>query len=76
MYIVIGETGKGKSTFINCVAGKEIALVKEGLESTTNEAEVFETDNYFLVDTPGFNDTRHDDNKSILKQLLNLFLMR
>ena len=75
MYIIVGDSGKGKSAFINCIAKQEVAV--EGHEdlSTTSKAEIFETDGFLLVDTRGFNDTRDLDDKDILQEISNLFLM-
>jgi len=63
---LIGETGSGKTTFVNRATNSEAFLVGNGLHSCTSQIQVspqFLVDNkpVILIDTPGFNDTVTDD---------------
>ncbi|TFK20897.1 kinase-like protein [Coprinopsis marcescibilis] len=59
---LMGPTGTGKSTFINCAFGRNIAKCSNSIQSCTLDVEVygcFHPDKpgrrVFFVDTPGFN---------------------
>ncbi|KAI6110378.1 P-loop containing nucleoside triphosphate hydrolase protein [Pisolithus croceorrhizus] len=62
---VMGATGSGKSTFINCASGSELPVGK-GLESCTVDVRTskpFRMNGRIvtLIDTPGFDDTTRSD---------------
>ncbi len=54
--IVIGNSGVGKSTLINAFLGENKAETKFGIEGTTKELKIYESDKipFRLVDTVGF----------------------
>ena len=66
IYVVLGQTGVGKSSLINQIAGYNVAEEGKGFESMTSEMkEIFidhrgvkEFRNSIFIDTPGFSDTR------------------
>ncbi|PPQ89612.1 hypothetical protein CVT25_012489 [Psilocybe cyanescens] len=71
---IMGATGVGKSTFINKVAGQNLAAVGHEIESCTAEIQIVDIGHSVfldapwlknrrlcLVDTPGFDDTYKDD---------------
>ena len=69
--LLIGETGMGKSSFINLLYEKELAKVYGSAESCTKNTETytyfsqFMKQTCFFIDTVGFNDTtglNSDDN--------------
>ncbi|EPS97674.1 hypothetical protein FOMPIDRAFT_1031903 [Fomitopsis schrenkii] len=74
---VMGRTGDGKTSFINCAAGSNLT-VGHGLESATIEIQTaqmrFGEDDIILIDTPGFDDTTRSQ-AEILK-LIAEFLAR
>ncbi|KAI9863924.1 MAG: hypothetical protein M1824_005962 [Vezdaea acicularis] len=71
---IMGPTGAGKSSFINCVSGSRVMNVGHGSRSCT--ADVDETDFHYkshiikLVDTPGFDDTNLSDTE-VLRRIAN-----
>lgn len=67
---VMGPTGAGKSTFINCLLGENRMRVGHQLSSCTSELQVgyidlstpgFQGCRLVIVDTPGFDDTYEGD---------------
>ncbi|KAF9463764.1 P-loop containing nucleoside triphosphate hydrolase protein [Collybia nuda] len=63
---VMGATGSGKSTFINCATGSDSEKVSDELASCTREikeATPFKLNGYKvrLIDTPGFDDTERSE---------------
>jgi predicted GTPase len=67
--IVIGNTGDGKSTFLNLIAGEKVFEEGEGIDSETLETN-YKTCNFFgeemiLCDTQGLSDTRGYDTQHI-----------
>ena len=69
-FILGGKTGSGKSTLLNALIGRDIAEVKKGADSVTQETTV-----YFyklkngkmitILDTPGLMDPKYLDNPNI-----------
>lgn len=60
--LILGKTGVGKSTLINCVFGEELVKAGQG-EPVTQEIQCFTKDNkLFIYDTPGL---ELDENKKI-----------
>lgn len=56
--LILGKTGVGKSTLINCVFGEELVKAGQG-EPVTQEIQCFTKDNkLFIYDTPGLELTR------------------
>lgn len=71
---LIGETGNGKSTFINQITKKDECPEGNGPESLTTEPKMVNIDyegyNFYFIDTPGLNDKKGDNEN--LKQLNEL----
>ncbi|KAG8758461.1 hypothetical protein FRC14_008150 [Serendipita sp. 396] len=65
--VVMGPTGVGKTTFINCVARRGDRGVGHDIESCTAEVALIKVEDpiqnrkVVLVDTPGFDDTYRSD---------------
>ncbi|KAG6810043.1 hypothetical protein H0H92_013605 [Tricholoma furcatifolium] len=77
IYLVLGQTGAGKSSFINHAIGREMASVGHSLDAHTSTIDPFvltssspSSGRVFLVDTPGFNDT-WDSDRTIVKRILD-----
>lgn len=74
--VLMGQTGSGKSTFINCAAGHDVAPVTHSVTSCTNDIRLFHcarpghpNERIFLVDTPGFDHTKAQSPKGVLQQV-------
>lgn len=72
--LLLGETGRGKSTFINQITGKNECIEGKTAEATTIKPKAvplnFEGYNYYFIDTPGLNDKKGDDNN--IKYIIQL----
>ena len=72
--ILLGETGVGKSTFINSITESNECKVSPGPKACTKELQfvkLFDSGyNYFFLDTPGLNDSMGDSNHiNLLKKI-------
>ena len=72
--VLLGETGVGKSTFINSITESTNCEVSNGAKACTKGLQlVKEFDsgyNYFFIDTPGLNDSMGDSNHiDLLKKI-------
>ena len=60
--MITGVTGAGKSTTLNSLFQKDVAVVGKGVEPETMELESYSLNNYFrLWDTPGLGDGKVKD---------------
>lgn len=68
--LVLGETGVGKSSFINAITKKNECLVGNDIESTTKKYKEIQTsyngNDYIFIDTPGLN-TSYSDNWNMIE---------
>ncbi|KAH6918097.1 TKL/TKL-ccin protein kinase [Coprinopsis sp. MPI-PUGE-AT-0042] len=71
---LMGPSGTGKSTFINCAMRSTVALVGHGLRVCTEKLEIYgcvhpldATRRVFFVDTPGMADSEKSDRKTLKK---------
>jgi len=81
-FIVIGDTGSGKSSFINQITQRDDCKVSSQPQSVTHECQWIETnlpklDKTVFIDTPGFGDTRPEMNDAdilnvIMSEILDL----
>ena len=71
---LLGETGNGKSTFINQITKKNECLEGDESEAVTTEPKMVNIDyegyNFYFIDTPGLNDKKGDN--ANIKQLNEL----
>ena len=58
--VVLGTVGHGKSNFLNRLAGENAFESKKQIVSVTKESQMFETEDFRMIDTPGLNDQRID----------------
>lgn len=62
--VLLGKTGVGKSTFINCITNTDKCKIGKGHKSCTKEiqqADIMKNGiNYYFVDTPGLDDNSGD----------------
>ena len=63
--VLLGKTGEGKSTFINCITNKNECKVDGGYDSCTQEIQDVAISkngvNYYFIDTPGLDDALGDE---------------
>ncbi|KAF7771752.1 hypothetical protein Agabi119p4_6063 [Agaricus bisporus var. burnettii] len=79
--VVVGQTGVGKSTFINTAAGDDILAVGHGLKHDTrqvNYVECYDPERYderkvVFVDTPGFDSEKEE---SVIEKKLKSWLKK
>lgn len=67
--LIAGKTGAGKSTLINAVFGKEVAVTGSG-RPVTQHVERFTKDNFSIFDTKGLEMEAFDETISDIKDLL------
>ena len=72
--ILLGETGVGKSSFINSITESDKCDISNGSKSCTKGLQLvkfFDSGyNYYFIDTPGLNDSMGDSNNiSLLKKI-------
>jgi GTPase Era involved in 16S rRNA processing len=62
IWLIVGETGQGKSSFVNYICSREVAPEGPGINSQTSEPKLYNAINshLWLIDTPGLFDTRKD----------------
>lgn len=63
--VLLGHTGAGKSSFINCITKKNECKIGNEAESCTSKIQQVDTAfngfNFYLVDTPGLDDGKGDE---------------
>ncbi|KAL4484776.1 hypothetical protein ABPG74_019953 [Tetrahymena malaccensis] len=59
-YLVLGNTGDGKSSFIKKVTGNQNVQTSNQKQSHTQECQIFYKDGKNYIDSPGINDTQRD----------------
>ena len=75
-FVVIGDTGSGKSSFINVITQKNECEASSQPQSVTHNCQWVETDlpklnKCVFIDTPGFGDTRPEmNNNDILNTIM------
>ncbi|KAL4484771.1 hypothetical protein ABPG74_019948 [Tetrahymena malaccensis] len=67
IYLVLGNTGVGKSSFVRAITQNPDIQVSDSQQSVTQECQKFEYDNFIYIDTPGINDTRMHKFEVLLK---------
>ena len=81
--VVLGESGVGKSSLVNGLLGKEVAIVGKKLDSATSKLEKYELlvsgINVTVWDTPGFGIEEEDVDVATMRQIkaqckIDLFL--
>ena len=72
--ILLGKTGVGKSSFINCITGKNKCKIGNDTDSCTKNISQVDISNngfnYYFVDTPGLDDGKGDEEN--IKELESL----
>ena len=76
--IIVGETGTGKSSFINNLCQTPKCKVGLGLDSETEEVLGLKCEGYykdiFMIDTPGLNDSNGEEQDERNINLMNQFI--
>jgi len=73
VWLTFGETGQGKSTFVNAVCGKQVAVEGSGIDSQTKDIRLYESKHKIIViDTPGLFDTRFRNNHHVSDELVEM----
>ena len=72
--VLLGKTGIGKSSFINCITQKNVCKIGNSIESCTKKIQQVDIPyngfNFYFVDTPGLDDGEGD--KKNINELDNL----
>ena len=67
-FLLLGQTGVGKSTLIKILSGNESIKIGHSKESETQKVQsyncTFDNFNYTLIDTPGYDDSNGNDPKN------------
>ncbi|KAL4463167.1 hypothetical protein ABPG74_007168 [Tetrahymena malaccensis] len=66
-YLIIGETGVGKSSFIQYLTNDSRAEIGHGQNSLTSECRVFFKNEMKFIDSPGINDTQFNRYQILLR---------
>ena len=69
-FIVLGIPNVGKSTFINCLAGKKKAAVENRPGKTRDEPMIKVSDKVFIFDSPGILEPNYEDKEISAKLAL------
>ena len=59
--LVLGETGVGKSSFINGITNQKRCKVSDEGKACTIKFDIIKTGNFAFIDTPGLNDAKGDE---------------
>ena len=69
VFVLLGETGVGKSSFINGITKTQDCDVGDDATSCTKNIMMTNTiingTNYYIIDTPGFQDSKIEEEKII-----------
>jgi len=69
VFVLLGETGVGKSSFINGITKTQDCDVGDDASSCTKNIMMINTiingTNYYIIDTPGFQDSKIEEEKII-----------
>ena len=76
--VLLGETGVGKSSFINSITNSNECKIGHSSKACTEQIQIvkyfYDGYNIFFVDTPGLNDPRGDFNNIMqIQQIKNKF---
>jgi ribosome biogenesis GTPase A len=77
VFVLLGLTGVGKSSFINGITNTQKCEIGHNAKSCTKNIQMVNTllngINYYIIDTPGFDDSKLDEEKinSTLQELRN-----